>query len=38
MFFDHTAIGPAEADLAVGGAFDAEPGFVYQPMVVTAEQ
>jgi len=38
MFFDEATIGPAEADLAIGGPLDAEPAFVHQPVVMTAEQ
>jgi len=38
MFLDEAAIGPAEPDVAVGGPLGAEPAFVYQPVVMTAEQ
>jgi len=38
MFFDDTAIGPAEPDAVVGAPLDAEPAFVHQPVVMTAEQ
>jgi hypothetical protein len=38
MFFDDTAIGPAELDAAVGGPLDVEPVFVHQPVVMAAEQ
>ena len=38
MFFDGTAIGPAEADSVVGGPLDAEPVFMHQSVMMTAEQ
>jgi hypothetical protein len=38
MFLDEATIGPAEADMAIGGPLDAESAFVYQPVVMTAEQ
>jgi len=38
MFLDEATIGPAEADVAVGRPLDAEPAFVHQPVVMTAEQ
>ena len=38
IFFDDSAIGPAEADAAVDVAFDAESAFVHQRVMMAAEQ
>jgi hypothetical protein len=38
VFFDHTAIGPTEADAVVIGPLNAEPAFMHQSMVMAAEQ
>ena len=34
MFLDAATIGPAEPDMVIGGALDAEPAFVYQPVMM----
>ncbi len=38
MFLDEATIGPVETDIAIGSPLDAEPAFVYQPVMMTAQQ
>ena len=38
MFLDEATIDPAQPDTAIGAPLDAEPTFVYQPVVMAAHR